>query len=75
MAESVYTIGAGMIPFGRFPETSVEQIGAEGAQLALGDADVCIGDVRALHCGNVMQADAMPARTFSSSSASQGSPS
>jgi acetyl-CoA acetyltransferase len=60
VAEDVSIIGAGMTRFGRFPELSLEQIGAEAALLALDDADLEIGDVQALHCGNVMQANAMP---------------
>ena len=48
-----------MIRFGRYPEKSVPELGAEAAQLALKDAGVKIQDIEALYCGNLMQASAM----------------
>jgi hypothetical protein len=59
MSENVYVVGTDMIRFGRFPEKSVPELGAEAAQLALKDAGVKIQDVEALYCGNLMQASAM----------------
>jgi acetyl-CoA acyltransferase len=59
MSENVYVVGIDMIRFGRFPEKSVPELGAEAAQLALKDAGVKIQDVEALYCGNLMQASAM----------------
>ncbi len=59
MSENVYIVGTDMIRFGRFPEKSVPELGAEAAQLALKDAGVKIQDVEALYCGNLMQASAM----------------
>ncbi|MDH3213936.1 MAG: thiolase family protein [Myxococcales bacterium] len=55
----VYVMGIDMIRFGRYPERSVPQLGAEAALLALDDAGVTIQDVEALFCGNLMQASGM----------------
>jgi acetyl-CoA acetyltransferase len=55
----VYVMGIDMIKFGRFPERSVPQLGAEAALLALDDVGVAIQDIEALYCGNLMQASAM----------------
>lgn len=55
----VFVVGIDMIKFGRFPEKSVPQLGAEAAWLALADAGLGIQDMQALYCGNLMQADAM----------------
>ena len=59
MSEDVYILGASMTRFGRYPERTVEQIGAEAARAALDDAGVSIRDTQALYAGNVMQANAM----------------
>ena len=59
MSENVYVVGIDMIRFGRFPEKSVPELGAEAAQLALVDAGVKIQDIEALYCGNLMQASGM----------------
>lgn len=48
----VYIIGTDMIRFGRFPERTVEDIGAEAAQLALADCGLSIRDMQAVYCGN-----------------------
>jgi acetyl-CoA acetyltransferase len=55
----VYVVGVDMIKFGRFPERTVPQIGAEAALLALDDAGLKIQDMEALYCGNLYQANAM----------------
>ena len=55
----VYIVGADMIRFGKYPERSVESLGAEAAHLALDDSGVTINDMEALYCGNLMQAAAM----------------
>jgi acetyl-CoA acetyltransferase len=55
----VYILGTDMIKFGKFPDRSVPQIGAEAALLALDDAGLTIHDMQALYCGNLMQANAM----------------
>jgi len=60
VSDDVYIIGASMTRFGRYPEVSIEDLGADAAQMALADADVAIQDIEALHCGNVMQSNAMP---------------
>jgi acetyl-CoA acetyltransferase len=59
MSENVYIVGAGMIKFGRYPEKTVPQLGAEAALLALDDAQLKIQDMQALYSGNLMQANAM----------------
>ena len=51
-----YIVGIDMIRFGRFPERTVESLGAEAVQLALKDAGLSIRDMQAVYCGN--QADA-----------------
>jgi len=55
----VYILGTDMIKFGRFPERTVPQLGAEAALLALDDAGLRIQDMEALCCGNLGQASAM----------------
>ncbi len=55
----VYVLGIDMIKFGRFPESSVPQLGAEAARLALADANLTIQDMEALYSGNLLQAGAM----------------
>jgi acetyl-CoA acyltransferase len=55
----VYIVGVDMIKFGRFPEKSVPEIGAEAALLALDDAGLKILQMEALYCGNLYQANAM----------------
>jgi len=48
-----------MIKFGRFPDRTVPQIGAEAAHLALDDSGLTIQDMEALYCGNLGQASGM----------------
>jgi acetyl-CoA acyltransferase len=55
----VYIVGVDMIKFGRFPEKSVPELGAEAALLALDDAGLKIQQMEALYCGNLYQANAM----------------
>jgi acetyl-CoA acyltransferase len=55
----VYVVGVDMIKFGRFPERTVPQIGAQAALMALDDAGLKIQDMQALYCGNLYQASAM----------------
>ena len=54
-----YIVGVDMIKFGRFPEKSVPQLGAEAALHALDDAGLTIQDMQALYCGNLNQAGGM----------------
>jgi acetyl-CoA acetyltransferase len=56
---NVYVLGIDMIRFGRFPEKSVPELGAEAAKLALADAGLTIQQMEALYCGNLMQASGM----------------
>lgn len=55
----VYVIGIDMIKFGRFPDKTVPQLGAQAALLALDDAGLKIQDMQALYCGNLGQANGM----------------
>jgi len=54
-----YVVGVDMIKFGRFPEKTVPQIGAESALMALDDCGLSIQDMEALYCGNLFQAASM----------------
>lgn len=54
-----YVIGVDMIKFGRFPEKSVPELGAEAALMALDDAGLRIQDMEMLACGNLGQAGGM----------------
>ena len=54
-----YIVGVDMIKFGRFPEKTVPQIGAQAALLALDDCGLTIQDMEALYCGNLGQAAGM----------------
>ncbi|MCH2336446.1 MAG: thiolase family protein [Pseudomonadales bacterium] len=54
-----YVVGVDMIKFGRFPEKTVPQIGAQAAHLALDDSGLAIQDMEALYCGNLGQASGM----------------
>jgi acetyl-CoA acetyltransferase len=56
----VYVVGTDMIKFGRFPDRTVPQIGAEAALMALDDAGLTIHDMQALYCGNLYEASNMP---------------
>ncbi|HXQ11452.1 MAG TPA: thiolase family protein [Caulobacteraceae bacterium] len=55
----VYVVGTDMIKFGRFPDRTVPQIGAQAALMALDDAGLTIDDMQALYCGNLGEAGAM----------------
>jgi acetyl-CoA acetyltransferase len=55
----VYVVGTDMIKFGRFPDRTVPNIGAEAALMALDDAGLTIQDMQALYCGNLGQAGGM----------------
>ncbi len=55
----VYVLGVDMIKFGRFPDRSVPNLGAEAALMALDDSGLTIQDMQALYCGNLGQASAM----------------
>jgi acetyl-CoA acetyltransferase len=56
---NVYVLGTGMIKFGRYPEKTVPELGAEAALIALKDAGVTIKDVEMLASGNLYQSNAM----------------
>jgi acetyl-CoA acyltransferase len=57
---SAVIAGIDMIPFGRFPDRSLEELGAEAALMALADAGLTISDVQAFYCGSALQATAFP---------------
>lgn len=54
-----YIVGVDMIKFGRFPDKTVPQIGAQAALLALDDCGLAIQDIQALYSGNLGQASGM----------------
>jgi len=54
-----YIVGVDMIKFGRFPDRTVPQIGAEAALLALDDCGLTIQDMQAFYSGNLGQASGM----------------
>jgi acetyl-CoA acyltransferase len=56
----VVIAGIDMIPFGRFPDRPLEDLGAQAALMALADAGLTIHDVQALYCGSALQASAFP---------------
>ena len=56
----IYVVGTDMIRFGRFPERTVEDLGAEAALLALADAGLSIRDMQAVYCGNLGEANRAP---------------
>ncbi len=56
---NVYVLGTGMIKFGRYPEKTVPELGAEAALIALKDAGVSIKDVELFASGNLYQSNAM----------------
>ena len=60
----VYVLGVDMIKFGRFPDRTVPDLGAEAALLALDDAGLNIGNMEAFYCGNLGQANAMVAVSY-----------
>lgn len=55
----VYIVGIDMIPFGRYPNRTVPELGAQAALLALDDARLGIKDMQALYSGNLGQASRM----------------
>ena len=55
----VYVVGTDMIKFGRFPDRTVPDLGAQAALMALDDAGLTIDDMQALYCGNLGQASGM----------------
>lgn len=55
----VYVLGIDMMKFGRFPDKTVPQLGAEAALMALDDAGLGIADIEAVYCANLGQANGM----------------
>jgi acetyl-CoA acetyltransferase len=58
MANDVYVVGTDMIKFGRFPERSVPELGAQAALMALDDCGLTIQDMQAVYSGNLFEASA-----------------
>lgn len=52
-------VGLGMIKFGRFPDRTIADLGAEAARLALDDAGLTLPQVEALYSGNLGSAAGM----------------
>jgi acetyl-CoA acetyltransferase len=59
MSEDVFILGTDMVKFGRYPDRTVPDLGAEAALLALDDANLKIQDMQALFSGNLNQASGM----------------
>lgn len=55
----VFVLGVHMIKFGRYPEKSVPELGAESVIGALKDAGMTMKDIELLACGNLYQSNAM----------------
>jgi acetyl-CoA acyltransferase len=55
----VYVIGIDMMKFGRFPNMTVPQLGAQAALMALDDAGLTIQQMQAVYCANLGQSNAM----------------
>lgn len=51
-----FIAGVDMIRFGRFPDRTVDDMGAEVSLLALADAGLTVSDMQAVYCGNLFQA-------------------
>ena len=58
----VYVVGADLIKFGRYPDRTPAQLGAEATLLALDDAGLNIGDVGALYAASTFNAASMIAQ-------------
>jgi acetyl-CoA acetyltransferase len=59
---SVWIIGTSMTKFGRYPDRTAFDLGAEAASAALDDARIAIGDIDVLAAGSVNQARGYPAQ-------------
>jgi acetyl-CoA acyltransferase len=55
----VYVLGIDMLKFGRFPDQTVQQLGAQAALLALDDARLSVQQMEAVYCANLGQANGM----------------
>jgi acetyl-CoA acyltransferase len=55
----VYVLGIDMMKFGRYPDQSVFELGAQAALAALDDAGLPLTQMQALYCANIGQASAM----------------
>ena len=55
----VYVLGVDMMRFGRFPDTTVMELGARAALMALDDAGLSITEMQALYCSNLGQSSSM----------------
>ncbi len=62
--EDVYVLGIGMTPFGKHPDKTAADLGAEAVNLALSDAGVNRGDIEAAWVGHVFQGMAMGQRAL-----------
>ena len=54
----VAIVGVAMLKFGRYPEKTVPELGAQAALLALKDAGLTIKEIELLSCGNLYQSNA-----------------
>lgn len=49
----VYIHGTGIIPFGRYPDTTLEDLATPAARAALAEGGAAPADIDAVYCGNV----------------------
>jgi acetyl-CoA acetyltransferase len=61
---SIWVIGASMTKFGRYPDKTAYDLGAEAALAALDDAGVDVADLDVLAAGSVNQARGYPAQSI-----------
>src|SRR4051794_36685791 len=55
----VYVLGVDMMKFGRFPNMTVPQLGAQAALMALDDAGLPLAQMQSVYCSNLGQANGM----------------
>ena len=55
-----YIVGAGMIPFGRYPDRAYFQLAADATLMALDDCGLSIKDVGVVYASSTFNAASMP---------------
>jgi acetyl-CoA acyltransferase len=58
-SDDVYVLGVDMMKFGRFPNATVPQLGAQAALMALDDAGLTLAQMQSVYCSNLGQANGM----------------
>lgn len=49
----IFVVGIDMLKFGRFPDRTIDDMGAEVSLNALAEAGITMADVQAIYCGNI----------------------